>query len=1408
MFQAFVLVDSAGSSAVEQGRNHMVTGDILDANTLAFDRVGTSGQAEISYALVECFNNELNVQSGEILLASGTASATATIPAVDPSRSIVLVSTRTDVASAQQHQAHATGELVNGTTVQVRRAAAATSANTFVRYQIVEFSISSGASVQTGEVAFNGGQSIVATLGTAVDMNSSWLNFSYDASSDGPQQTAIKGQMTAMNQITFTRHATNSYNNRIRYYVVTFPTGDVTVRRGASSYTGGSATATHNIGFSGVSALTKAFTFVTNTTADTGGTGGTPTVKTYYGDIDNPGINVGTNGTTNITTTGSSLTPGVNSNRIYGGHTSVPTSTTRTRIRSSSTGTQTKEEYFRSYTPQYAQATTISAGATVHADVYMSTTGTSCSVVVDLYEYNDTTGIVGAAKGTVTQSVNAGTSSVQSVNAAFNNAQFTVAAGNRLLAIYYLTYNNVRPAYLVAGATSSTPSGYNSITVTETAGSSNTYPRNRWTERLSSATNIQLSNWRGDTTGANANFDWQVVEFTGTTPVYGDGSDLKVDRHFSTKYTDPTTGQPLNLNCIECHNPMSSQSNLKLVRSTIRNRNVVFTAYTGVGSFADGGAVRDGICEVCHTQTNHHQADGTAPGGQSHNDGTDCRTCHAHLNGYQPVIDVPAPHNAQACNTCHTAEPNYATPIANTACLSCHDGTGSTLVVDRHFSTKYNDPTTGAPMDLTCVECHNPMFVQTNFRGNTNLAFIRSTIRGNQVAFEAYTGQYSFASDNNKPVDMLTQNYVCNTCHTQTLYHQADGTAPGGQSHNDGVDCAQCHQHNKGFQPGGCTSCHAVEQNGRAAAAAQFNANSHHVQGVAIDETHCYQCHWEANSDGSINATYHGGPAAPGSAVNLVIYGSTARPTTYTVGSTAMEYSVSLQTRAELTKINSHCLGCHDADSGTAQPFGDGKTPKQYAWDARSIAERYSQTGTTTWGKYVGETNAAQKNIVKAYSAHGNAAANAQGWSATTGVDGTIPNRTGGINVLCIDCHNSHGSNASGTTTYYMSQLTNGGILKDVTAGVGGSTATYKPSDFPGTTTMTAHSAGSALCFNCHMTPTANAATPWGYQTFGATDMIISYLEKVGWEGGVGINNSGPQRRYPYKANLDSLGGHFGASSPLSTTPADTIDGLCSACHDPHGVSPSLGTNQQYAVPLLKGTWLTSPYMEDAAATPTNQPRGGGRNHATQNIGSTPGYHIDQNTFRSATNATLQTYTRYNVGAAGAGDRIMQTAAEFGGLCLSCHSKAQIDPDTNNTWGTYDRIHDSVLGWASTTGNNANNTMHGYSCSKCHTPHSSCLPRLTISNCLDVSHRNRVVSGGNFSSHSFDRAGDGGGQGRGPAGGGGWGSQPNQWGNNSGAAYLWGTAGTSGTHRPAYPTCHDTATGAPTNQLWNNVTPW
>ena len=356
--------------------------------------------------------------------------------------------------------------------------------------------------------------------------------------------------------------------------------------------------------------------------------------------------------------------------------------------------------------------------------------------------------------------------------------------------------------------------------------------------------------------------------------------------------------------------------------------------------------------------------------------------------------------------------------------------------------------------------------------------------------------------------------------------------------------------------------------------------------------------------------------------------------------------------------------------------------------------------------------------------------------------------------------------------------------------------------------------------------------TPWGYQgTFRRhAGQSLWYWEKPYWYGSAGTNPAGAQQRYAYKQCNRFRGRPFWSLITSDHVSYGTIGGLCTPCHDPHGVSPTLGTNQAYGVPLLKGTWMTSPYKEDVAPVSATEPRGGGKEAAVLNVGSTPLYHIDQNTFDVATASPRQ-------GGGGGGyggsttsvtaftwnftstKRVTETVDQFGGLCLKCHPKSSIAPTTGTQsspapWRSVDRIHNSVQGWG-TYGANAGNAVHSYTCSKCHTPHNSCLNRLLITNCLDFSHRGQVASGGVQPIKNTERGEEGSGAGNFPGGGGGGGSSPKYPG-----PWFWGSAsgshgGGDGGYRTSSSTtttraCHDnTNTDAyPSNERWNVKSPW
>ncbi len=455
---------------------------------------------------------------------------------------------------------------------------------------------------------------------------------------------------------------------------------------------------------------------------------------------------------------------------------------------------------------------------------------------------------------------------------------------------------------------------------------------------------------------------------------------------------------------------------------------------------------------------------------------------------------------------------------------------------------------------------------------------------------------------------------------------------------------------------------------------------------------------------------------------------------------------------------------------------------------------------------------------------------------------------------MCFDCHNSHGSTATGVMSSYSSATgrNKGAILKGTVNGKGGYTATYTPTagGNAAAPNKNIYNPGAALCFDCHNTQTKSATIPWGYNSeFGTTagKPVYGYNDTAYF----GSGTFGSNTRYAYKAGLTNKGGHFGASSALGTSAAKPINGLCTPCHDPHGVSPGLAANQQYAVPLLKGTWVTSFYQEDAAPASKTEIRGGQSDQYSSNgdaggstsrpvrqyVGSTPGYRIDQNTLGPTTTTVGQ---NPNYGTAQSpiswsftnATRATQTDAEFAGLCTGCHTKASLAPKAGqavvpDAWKSVSRIHGTVKGWATTASasdKNYSNTVHSFTCSKCHTPHNSFLPRLMVTNCLNYTHRTRVASGGtvaaaastdgangrenlNGSGHAVVVGNKGDGQGRFPAGGR---MRDNSGKDQNPGPWFFGLNGALSTS--TFLNCHNGANGNaaayPDSQLWNTKTPW
>jgi predicted CXXCH cytochrome family protein len=126
-----------------------------------------------------------------------------------------------------------------------------------------------------------------------------------------------------------------------------------------------------------------------------------------------------------------------------------------------------------------------------------------------------------------------------------------------------------------------------------------------------------------------------------------------VDYHVAPSYADTTY-------CTECHNPHIHQDSFphyyldqSINTPNSGRRSLAFRDSTDFVHGSDGVySPYDGICETCHTLTNHHRNDGEAPV-QDHHSEANCVVCHPHVDGFRPT--------SGECSDCH----DHAQPEGN-----------------------------------------------------------------------------------------------------------------------------------------------------------------------------------------------------------------------------------------------------------------------------------------------------------------------------------------------------------------------------------------------------------------------------------------------------------------------------------------------------------------------------------------------------------------------------------------------------------------------------------------------------------------------------------------------------------------------------------------------------------------------
>ena len=169
--------------------------------------------------------------------------------------------------------------------------------------------------------------------------------------------------------------------------------------------------------------------------------------------------------------------------------------------------------------------------------------------------------------------------------------------------------------------------------------------------------------------------------------------------HATNESTDPHTGQTAdNLSVIR--DDTATYVNGALEPAIFQTRPPHFAFWTPPFR---------GICQTCHTRTEHHRNDGAAPDQNHANielaEGADCTQCHTHENGFAHGAGAGAGcGDATQCHGTQDAHPTHVRPIAEGGivgldCVACHN-------VDRF--PEFADGNSSLATTTACDGCHSP----------------------------------------------------------------------------------------------------------------------------------------------------------------------------------------------------------------------------------------------------------------------------------------------------------------------------------------------------------------------------------------------------------------------------------------------------------------------------------------------------------------------------------------------------------------------------------------------------------------------------------------------------------------------------------------------------------------------------
>ncbi|MEW6520649.1 MAG: CxxxxCH/CxxCH domain-containing protein [Thermodesulfobacteriota bacterium] len=306
---------------------------------------------------------------------------------------------------------------------------------------------------------------------------------------------------------------------------------------------------------------------------------------------------------------------------------------------------------------------------------------------------------------------------------------------------------------------------------------------------------------------------------------------VKIDaNHSGGRHAAPTDG---GFFCWDCHDP-HGDDNIMMIHDEVSRETdgqfgipaetvqVSFTDRVTGSDYATSAAPFAGVCQACHTATNHY----TATAGDGHNAATRCVVCHTHNDGFKPN-----------CNACHGYPPVADTPQAVDGLVASPAPTGAaTAGAHRKHVVDYQ---------ISCYACHAGGMPDTPIVGDLRLqmGFAVFGFAGSGSIYNAQTldSLYSYAATNGTVISTVGTPTSC-----ENFYCHSDGTAIA-TSFFDPATFPGPHQSSPAWDGATtCTSCHGFPP---AYAADDPKANKHELH-AGFGYT-CNICHYGTTTDGA-----------------------------------------------------------------------------------------------------------------------------------------------------------------------------------------------------------------------------------------------------------------------------------------------------------------------------------------------------------------------------------------------------------------------------------------------------------------------------------------------------------------------------------------------------------------------------